>query len=952
MHDLKIKKSGSAIEIPEFKLPSLMGENIQEHFLNMGRMEAKPYLDYAYELYSCGVPEKPKKFAMRAGWTKYGDGGDEEVEFPDEKILVFDVEVLAENDNKYPTMAVAVSPTNWYSWVSPRFLDENDETSCRLIPLGKVGPRLIVGHNVSFDRKCILEEYNIGGTENRFMDTLSLHCAVSGLSSQQRLEFMKAKSSKNKEINDELEDMEQEILNANDVRFSWMDVVALNNLKSCAELHLGIEMNKEIRNDFFKKTRNEILENFGTYIDYCATDVSITQKLFKKLWPLFREKNPHPVTFVSSLEMGSCFLPTNSGWNEYIEKCERIYNEEEEKIHHKLRKLAYSTLETKNKEDDPWLRRLDWTPKPERYTKPLYKKDGTYRKNKEPRPIGNVKLFNKPEWFVKHWCNSIDDILLTIRTKEVPYLLKASWHGYPIHHLKEFGWTFVVPLNEKESVIEKTATNPIYQDEFNAYFKIKNLKREGENVGNILTKSYIPYFEKGILSFKEEIGKEIMELNSKFTFWVSYKSRLANQFLITENEPNVSLGFSSRDQNRKSGVILPGIIPFGTITRRAVEPTWMTASNAKKHLVGSEMKSKIVAPLGYSFVGADVDSQELWISSIIGDSQFGEHGVTAFGWMTLQGSKNDGTDLHSRTASILNMSRNDAKVFNYSRIYGAGVSFATNLLLNFNPTLSKEEAQSKAKELYNRTKGRRVKNCYSGGSESFVFTALERIANSDVPNTPALGCVISDGLLSRYVGKQYMTSRVNWTVQSSGVDYLHLLIISMKYLCKKYKIHARLSITIHDEVRFLVSDTDKYRCALALQIANLWTRCLFSYMLGMQDLPASVAFFSCVDIDFVLRKEVDYPCITPSSTDPIPSGESLTIQQVLEKTDGLLSNGIEELPDNSSDIVPAGFAHETRHLEPLRIDFLSESHIQNLLTQIGDKELWKQYKKARRMASL
>ena len=46
----------------------------------------------------------------------------------------------------------------------------------------------------------------------------------------------------------------------------------------------------------------------------------------------------------------------------------------------------------------------------------------------------------------------------------------------------------------------------------------------------------------------------------------------------------------------------------------------------------------VVAPDDHVFVGADVDSQELWIAAVIGDSHFtGEHGSTALGWMTLQG---------------------------------------------------------------------------------------------------------------------------------------------------------------------------------------------------------------------------------------------------------------------------------------------------------------------------
>ena len=71
----------------------------------------------------------------------------------------------------------------------------------------------------------------------------------------------------------------------------------------------------------------------------------------------------------------------------------------------------------------------------------------------------------------------------------------------------------------------------------------------------------------------------------------------------------------------------------------------------------------IEAPTDYHLVGADVDSQELWIASVIGDAHFaGMHGCTALGWMTLQGNKTDGTDLHSITAKTIGISRDHAKV--------------------------------------------------------------------------------------------------------------------------------------------------------------------------------------------------------------------------------------------------------------------------------------------------
>ncbi|KAJ1971373.1 DNA-directed DNA polymerase gamma mip1 [Dimargaris xerosporica] len=362
----------------------------------------------------------------------------------------------------------------------------------------------------------------------------------------------------------------------------------------------------------------------------------------------------------------------------------------------------------------------------------------------------------------------------------------------------------------------------------------------------------------------------------------------------------------------KQGLILPMVVPMGTVTRRAVEPTWMTASNAKKNRLGSELKSLVQAPPGYCLVGADVDSEELWISSLIGDAQFRMHGATALGWMTLQGTKSEGTDLHSNTARIMNISRNNAKVFNYGRIYGAGVKFATQLLKKFNPKMSQTEATQVAQRLYRATKGAQVHpaqafrlpsvtsnldpvdqpaqhpKIWCGGSESFMFNGLESVAFMNNPQTPTLGCGITDTLTPRVAGSRYVTSRVNWVVQSSGVDYLHLLIVSMKYLIRHYDIDARFLISIHDEIRYLVRYEDRYRAALALQVANLWTRALFSYRVGMEELPQSVAFFSAVDIDHVLRKEVDLDCVTPSNPTPIPPGESLTIEQLLAHTGGSL----------------------------------------------------------------
>lgn len=84
---------------------------------------------------------------------------------------------------------------------------------------------------------------------------------------------------------------------------------------------------------------------------------------------------------------------------------------------------------------------------------------------------------------------------------------------------------------------------------------------------------------------------------------------------------------------------------------------------------------------------------------------------------------------------------------------------------------------------------------------------------------------------------QFMTSRGNWVVQSSAVDYLHLLLVSMRWLMDEYNINGRLCLSIHDEVRYLVGASDAHKTAMALQLSNLFTRALFSLEIGIPDLP-------------------------------------------------------------------------------------------------------------------
>ncbi|EIN08144.1 hypothetical protein PUNSTDRAFT_44745 [Punctularia strigosozonata HHB-11173 SS5] len=593
---------------------------------------------------------------------------------------------------------------------------------------------------------------------------------------------------------------------------------------------------------------------------------------------------------------------------------------------------------------DPW-ELLDWTANGPRSTRDS-------KKSKEKPKADKVVYWPKWYWDLTrprkgHPPGSLD---LTVSKRISPLLLQLSWQGWPLFHSREHGWAFRVP----RSVAYKPArtSTPLYfahqadaklgdmACEF-VFYKMPHKDGEEANVGNPLGKTFMKYAQDGTMTSPSDAAKDALDMNGQCSYWISARDRILNQIVVWQDAKR-ELGFPTSGEDEKWGVILPQMVTMGTVTRRAMERTWLTASNAKKNRVGSELKAMVRAPPGYAIVGADVDSEELWIASVLGDAQFGMHGATALGWMTLEGTKAAGTDLHSKTASILGISRDQAKVFNYSRIYGAGMRHAVQLLLQNSAGMSVEKAQELATELYARTKGKNThrkdlfgRKFWYGGTESVVFNKLEAVALADVPQTPALGCGVTDALTKAYLtegfGTDYMTSRINWVVQSSGVDYLHMLIVAMEHLMRDFNIRARYLISVHDELRYLVKEEDKYRAALALQIAHLWTRTMFAYRLGLDDLPQGVAFFSAVDVDKVLRKEVDMPCVTPSQPNPIPPGESLSIVDVLKKTDGgsLYPGGPmpspEEWADENRDLTVRMILNATNYVPPNTMQHRAES---------------------------
>ncbi|XP_072945255.1 DNA polymerase subunit gamma-1, mitochondrial [Epargyreus clarus] len=1041
----------------ELKLPELEGEDIVEHFYNIGERQSAPYRSLLQMLATNKLPTLPKKWLRNPGWTKYGEGPPQSVPCPPDDALIFDVEVLM-SAGKRPTLACAVSPDAWYGWISAPVANSEPNKSYDnvryedLIPLETDGmkpcgdidrPRIIVGHNVSYDRVKIKEQYWLKRTGVRFMDTMSMHTCVSGVTSYQRT-VLKAK---NKEPDPSDDD--------------WMEISSLNSLSEVHNLYCGKLVDKETRDIFVEGTMGDVHENFQLLMNYCAGDVIATHNVLRELLPMFLERFPHPVTLAGMLELGTAYLPVNSNWLQYIDSAETVFEDfklESRQLLSLKADEACRMMENEAYKKDLWMWDQDWSTQTLKLKKGGVKKKklaenvekkkdsvtieevvekkevvyeclnedyinslectnlGIKKSNIEELdakfgylydlgallPVKRPYLAGYPAWYRKlctkpgkdpDWTPGANNITTSMQI--TPKLLRLSWEGYPLYYIQSEGWGFLVPYSrtredceeppvpleglleacpmiqgEKEVdtelyVLPKTVEEDLGRRAY--YARKRRLEQAAANqyhglgvwcgvqvqgcchflrlphkdgpkykVGNPLAKDFLNMFSQNVLTAQGNEAEKVLSFGRMMSYWRNNRERVMGQQVVWL-PPDVLPG-DLRGDGRRYGAIVPQVVVCGTLTRRASEPTWMTASNAHKERIGSELRAMVQSPPGYKFVGADVDSQELWIAALLGDSSIGLCGGTPFGWAVLAGDKSRQTDLHSLTAKAASINRDHAKVINYARIYGAGQNFAERLLKQFNPTMTISEAKSKAAKMFATTKGRRVytlKKQYMegfmdedlenqsvemtayqatrlakmsgkqledmferpqwlGGTESLMFNKLEEIADSPAPSTAFL-----EGRLSRSLEQargRWAGTRLNWAVQSAAADFLHLMLVSMTHLAPS----ARFCLSFHDEVRYLVPEENQYEAALALQITNLFTRAFCSQRVGINDLPMSVAFFTSVEVDRALRKEATLCCSTPSNPRGLqhgyglPPGQGLALTELLDilkkKTENLRRN--------------------------------------------------------------
>jgi DNA polymerase gamma 1 len=837
-------KNPSNFFIEDFSLPKLKADNIKDHFDAISKDVCGDKVSLMKDFAYTEVGDAPDKsqFFLYAGWVKYPFNGEPEVvDGIEEDIAVYDCETFVKgSDFGHPILATAVTPEAYYIWMHPAFVNPKLGYEPALVPIGGKD-KVLIAHNVAFDRARTQEAYALGKT-NSWFDTMSAHINVSGLASGQRWWYLQKATKKATYKADPI----------------WAEKGSMNNLIDCYNFHcqpmIPLEQeDKKIRNIFVDaNSMEEFVPEQEDLIAYALNDVKITFELYSILFLKYLQNNPSLTTLTGHFGISSAHLPVVNDWEKWFDDCEKQWESSLSRQEEILCKMAEEIYQSWNEgeitdEDiqaDPWLSQLDW--------------EANFKLTKAGKP--SSKWYGVPKWVRSVSAKDLIDgrpVIQDISTKNrlSHLLLRLKWNNQPLKFFVDKGWCFM-------------------DEELGDYVRIPHTDGEGVNVGGVLTKDYAEDFESGQLSSDLAEAKELIKLAINVAYWTSVRSRVREQLIEEIKTP----------KGDKFKMIVPAAVPHNTSTNRAGENLWLTVPDPKYDKIGSEIKTRVQAPKGYVFVQSDFDAQEAVVASIFADSYHKIAGSTQFSHSILAGSKDDGTDMHSMTARAIGISRAIAKGCNYGMLYGCGAKTLANTIRKGNKNIPMKQAVDMGNKLIKikkGTKASRTSQTLIGGSDSYAYNEMARIANLPTPTNPLSGTKMSTAFRPTSVGTDFWTMRNNWCIQSTGSAMLHAFMTAMEWLIMEYKLDAEFCMSVHDSILYLCPEDQAEEVAALFQVAHAWCWAWMRYNYGIHELPVANAWLSSIEIDKIFRKAATANTKTVSQQKSEEDGESRTIQDLI-----------------------------------------------------------------------
>ena len=865
-HNLVDKLEPIDIYIPE-EIPTA-AECIQlaHKELNVDRVISR------LEAFSRGsIPPVPENIPKSPGWWLHGAEGWRSGSYPTAVTAVFDFETVLIDGKPIPVCCSVVSRDRWWVWI----WDVNNPQP--VIDWGRNS--LLIGHQVSYDRSFLANEYNYEPTGSLFPCTMSMWLATHGFGSQQS----GLVRSKREEL---------------DFVPDWLDETGAAGLDDIYKFFTGRDLDKGVVKELVKGGLDWLNEsdNFERLLAYNLADVKATFEIFCYLWPEYRAEyhNDHvksigDLMIYADLLHGKSWLPMSAKrWPTWYPENENRYQKIKAEIATSLRTLADKVLDSRLPEmlgaENPhcpidatpyekqlislgWVVNIGWftvypivekydvevsTPSKERLKElrqKIKKQDPRLKSylersvrqcKKHPKPSDSFKasfVLRRP---VPVWYNEkvLDDKHpLSLGSRITPLLMGCTWLKHPLYW--EEGWMY----GKGEQV--------------------PHPEERGAKVSSLFMQGMGSPIKQGVLSSLVDTS-EVMKLLSQIRLWESFRKRFAS--IRTHN--NVWITQDTR---------YPGTISYRASGMTQLLPNKHAQDKEGKHIysdkLGCSIKSEVEAPPGFVIVGADLNSQELGIFAAIGDALNGFHGSQPGSVMNLLGSKADKTTLHWILALKAGIEYGLAKNCIYGSIYGLAVKGLKDYFMKANVLMPEEEATALAKETLDLLLGINDYGVLRGGLLSDSFNQVRKLAKAKVMRTVICGRKISKAL--RNLGKDYMTTRVNWIVQSAGSDQRELVVVWMHWLLKKYNINARLITPIHDEFRYCVAEDQVEDFNWCFQLCHVLMQAYTVDVLGLDGITCNHAYFPEVDLDNYLRKSVDDPVHTLCNPEPLPLGKVL-----------------------------------------------------------------------------
>lgn len=625
----------------------------------------------------------------------------------------------------------------------------------------------------------------------------------------------------------------------------WKRETTTNGLGAIHHFYTGVGVDKTFRDAMVKMSPEQVMDNMSQALQYCLEDVYSTWQVFRYVYAEWLIAQPHKLSRAGQMMLGNIWLPVSTErFPQYETNAASKYEESMDKVREGIAlayKLFCDTYFKVNHEgralETPYIDLL-----PDKIPQELQYLDWT------PAKVGKTK--GLPKWYRE---TKIEEI--TLHSRIVVTIFKLKYMGEYLY------WEAHPTLKtDKGNAREGWRT----ETEF-----IPNVEDAEKTVSYIFSDKLVKLGEDGILSTDVVELKDIFDLAISCVNWVGLRKRVS---VIRTESPE---GFP---------VVVPSICVTGTLTRRMADSTWQCAPNAKVKRIGTELKSMIEVPKGYKMVGADVDGQEAWIASLMADYMLGFCGGSAFGLTMLVGQKKYKTDVHSVISAQAGIGRTLAKNIFYGMLYGLALKGVKEYIAKSNASLSRAEVQAMAEGLIRKVKGIKINGRWVDGLASDAFNYMESLVSKPQPRSTVLKAALTKALAGC---KDFQTSKVNWTIQTSGVDFRDALLVFNAYFFRKLGVNPKLLMTIHDEVRYMVLDDEVTNTAHALQLGHLYTRALFIDAFELDGIPQACAYFSGVDIDTVWRKasvpeydkngydEANAACITPSQTGIFEYGKVL-----------------------------------------------------------------------------